>query len=132
MKFSPGQSGNPAGRPRGPRAPSEAKLRGDLLQKAPEIITALLEQATNGDVAAAKALLDRCLPPLRAIETPAPIPLGSLADAPARIVAGVEQGLLTPGQAASLASAVAALTRTLEVIDFEARLAALEAPHAHP
>ncbi len=132
VKFTPGTSGNPKGRPPRPRAPTEAKLRGDILKASPAIVAGLIAKAAEGDTGAAKVLLDRCLPPLRATEPPVPIPLGDLAEAPTRIMQGVEQGLLSPTQAQALASAVGALTRTLEVLDFEERLKRLEAANANP
>ena len=133
MTWKKGQSGNPAGRVKKPRATGEQQLRADLLAKAPEIIAALEVKATEGDVGAAKVLLDRCLPPLRATEAPVAIPLGDLAAAPTRIMQAIEQGVLSPSQAQALAAAVNALTRTLEVLDFEERLKRLEAAaHANP
>lgn len=130
MTWKKGQSGNPAGRVKKPRATGEQQLRANLLAKAPEIIAALEAKAAEGDVGAAKVLLDRCLPALRATEAPVPIPLGDLAEAPTRIMQGVEQGILSPTQAQALASAVGTLTRTLEVLDFEERLKRLEAANA--
>ena len=130
MTWKKGQSGNPAGRVKKPRATGEQQLRANLLTAAPAIIAALEVKAAEGDASAAKILLDRCLPALRATEAPVPIPLGDLAEAPTRIMQGVEQGILSPSQAQALASAVGALTRTLEVLDFEERLKRLEAANA--
>lgn len=126
MAFTKGTSGNPQGRPAKPRAPGEAKLRADLLIQAPAILMALEERAKDGDVGAARVLLDRCLAPLRATEPPTPVPLGGLAEASRRILEGIEQGTLNPDQAAKLAATVASLSRSIESLEFESRLSTLE------
>lgn len=70
-KFQPGQSGNPAGRKKGStNASRAADLRDALLSRAPAILNNLIQRAVNGDTAAAKVLLDRVIPPLKATEPP--------------------------------------------------------------
>ena len=56
-KFKPGVSGNPKGKPKD-KTPATL-LRKSIAEAMPEIILTLIEQAKNGDVAAAKCLLDR-------------------------------------------------------------------------
>lgn len=131
MTWKKGQSGNPAGRAKKPRALGEQALRSELLAEAPAIIDAMLDLAKNGDTTAARLVLDKCLPNLRPTEPPVPIALGDLANAATSIMAAIEQGMLNPTQAASLASAVGNLIRAQESLDFEARLQQLEqAVHA--
>lgn len=131
--FVKGQSGNPAGRQRKPRAKGEAQLRADLLTKAPGLIEILEERAQAGDVAAARLLLDRCLPALRPADQPVAIALDDLPDAARSILAALANGTLTPDQAQKLSNTVAALARTIESLEFESRLSTLEiAANAKP
>ena len=48
----------------------QAKLRQDITAHLPEIITQLVEKAKYGDTQAARLLLERVLPPMKAIEQP--------------------------------------------------------------
>ncbi len=63
MAFKKGVSGNPKGRPNG--LSKAAKLRELIAPHAPELIQVLVEQAKEGDIQAAKILLERVLPPLK-------------------------------------------------------------------
>jgi hypothetical protein len=55
-KFKAGISGNPKGRPKD-KTPATL-LRKSIIDDMPDIILKLVEQAKNGDTAAAKILLD--------------------------------------------------------------------------
>jgi hypothetical protein len=96
------------------------------LSQAPEILAALVEQARGGDVAAAKVLLDRCLPPLRPTDQPVSLAMGDLPDAARSIIAALSSGRLTPSQAQQLSSVIASLAQSVATLQFEDRLAALE------
>ena len=96
MKFQKGQSGNPAGRKPGPS--KIGKIRQGLESHLPEILEALTAQAKAGDPAAAKLLLDRCLPALRP-ETRQPTPAPTDPD---QILQGVESGAIGLDQATAL------------------------------
>lgn len=121
-----GQSGNPGGRP--PGAGRIALLREQIAEHVPELVTKLLEQAREGDVAAARLLIERVLPPVKATEKPEEvvIPDGSLTDKGNAVLAAVGAGYLAPGQGAALISAIGTLARVVEVDELVARVVALE------
>ena len=70
-RWKPGQSGNPAGRPAGSLCAS-TKLR--KMIDAEGIVKKLQEAALEGDVQAARTLLERCLPVYRTSAEPVNLP----------------------------------------------------------
>jgi hypothetical protein len=103
------------------------RLRNALVNELPAILEAVVKNAKGGDITAAKTILERVLPPLKAVETPTvTYPLtGTLPEQGQTILAAVASGSLTPGQAAQLLRAIAAQGKIIEVGEL-ARLAELE------
>lgn len=66
MPFLPGQSGNPAGRPKGSINKQLAMLR-EAVEK---VLPLVVERALNGDTEAQKIILERGLPKIKPIEIP--------------------------------------------------------------
>ena len=62
----PGQSGNPAGRR--PGTGEVSKLRVALGERVPEVLEAMVQRAIQGDVGAARLILERVVPPLKGRE----------------------------------------------------------------
>lgn len=128
-KFQPGQSGNPAGRPRG--AGTIGKLRTAIEKDAPGIIARLVQAALAGDTQAAGVLLSRILPPLKATEQPIPgLSIPSLDAAPEAVLAALAKGALTTDQVTAISQLVTALARAKEITELESRISALEVRHA--
>lgn len=125
-QFRPGVSGNPSGRP--PGTGEVAKLRASIAEHVPAIVAKLVEQAKAGDSAAARLLLERVLPPIKAAEQPAPIALpdGSLTDQGRAVLTAAGTGDLAPSQAAQLLAGLGALAKLVETDELVARVAALE------
>src|SRR5262249_30249825 len=108
--FRPGQSGNPAGRPKGARNRASLLLQALLEGEAEAVGRKLIELAKQGEGRALKACLDRLLPAQRdrpvcfdlpPIETVADLPKASAA-----ILAAVADGEITPSEALKLAKLV--------------------------
>lgn len=128
-KWRPGQSGNPRGRK--PGTSEITKLRATIAEHVPEIVDQLVQAAKGGDVQAARLLLERVLPPMRAIEQPQPIDLpdGTLTEQGRAVLASVAAGELAPAQGAQLLAAIGTLGKVSEVDELERRIRALEDGH---
>lgn len=96
-KFKPGQSGNPTGRPRGTKLRA-TKLREDLAKDVPGILKRVKGAAQDGDMTAARILLDRVMPPVRSesatVEIPALAKAATLSDKARALVDAVAAGQL--------------------------------------
>jgi len=104
--FTPGQSGNPAGRPKGSRNKATLAIEALLEGEAEAIGREAIDMALAGDTVALRLCLERIVPPRKDRFVTFAIPrLESAADAAraaAAIVAAVADGNLTPGEAAEL------------------------------
>jgi hypothetical protein len=125
-QFTKGVSGNPKGRP--PMLAPE--LRQKLDQAAPEIIDRIIESAINGDMAAARLILDRVSPLRKATTPPVAIPelteCVSLTDKANAVMASVGRGECSPDVASSLIQSIAACARVAEIDELERRITELE------
>ena len=124
-RFTPGSSGNPQGRPKS----ETAALRQSLADGAADVVKAILDAAKAGDMQAAKIVLDRLLPPLKAnaqtVHLALPEGASPLGIASA-ILAATASGALAPDIAAQLVAAVGTFCRIEEIEELRERIAALE------
>lgn len=129
-RWKPGESGNPAGRK--PGTGEVAKLRAAIAEHLPGIVAQLVEAAKAGDVQAARLLLERVIPPVKAAEVAQAVALPgeTLTDQGRAVLAAIAGGELAPGQGAVLLSAIGSLARVAEVDELQARIVALEAAQA--
>lgn len=130
-KWRPGESGNPKGRPIG--SGPAAKLRAAIAKDAPDIIRKLIELAKAGDVRAARVLMERTVPALKAEALPVMvggIDAGTLTERAHAALQAVGRAEVSPETAAQLLAALAALAGIREADELESRIAALEAVHA--
>ena len=125
-RWKPGETGNPKGRPRGQSAIT--KLRESIAKDVPEILTSLVTAAKGGDIQAARLILERVLPPMKAVEQTQVIelPNGTLTDQGRAVLAAVAAGELAPGQGAALLGAIGTLGKVAEIDELTARIEALE------
>lgn len=126
-----GVSANPSGRKKGNDRIS--KLRAAIADRAPEIIAQLINQALEGDVSAARLILERAVPPLKAAEQPQAIriPAGTLTEQGRAILAAVAHGELAPGQGTQLLAGIAAFGRIIELDELTGRISKLELQHGN-
>ncbi|MTW32654.1 hypothetical protein GM655_07435 [Pseudoduganella danionis] len=104
-------------------------MRASLADHLPEIINQLVSKAKGGDVQAARILLERVLPPVKAVESTVQIDLpqgASLTASGEAIMQAVATGALAPSQGAALLSGLGSVAKLKEIDELEARIAALE------
>lgn len=126
-QWQPGQTGNPKGRP--PGQSEITRLRAAIAQHVPSILDQLVTAAQGGDVQAARLILERVLPPVKAVEQAQALQLpdgGTLTAQGRAVLSAVAAGELAPGQGAQLLAAIGSLARVTEIDELEARLTKLE------
>ncbi len=131
-RWKPGQTGNPKGRP--PGQSEITRLRAALAGDVPEILAGLVMAAKGGDVQAARLILERILPPVKAIEQAVALQLpegGTLTAKASAVLTAAAIGDLAPGQAAQLIAALGTLAKIHEVDELAARITALEQQHGN-
>jgi len=128
--WKPGQSGNPAGRPKGARNKATLAAEALLDGEAEEITRKAIEKAKAGDMVAIRLCLDRIAPPRkdRPIEFTLPEmkKASDAAESSSAIIEAASSGELTPSEASELLKIVESYARTLQASDFEDRLERLE------
>jgi hypothetical protein len=128
--FPKGRSGNPSGKPKGARHKTTLLAEKLMQDDAENIVNAVLTAARDGDMTAARIVLDRILPARR--DNPVTFALPKIkrpADAvaaSAAILSAVADGRLTPGEAFEVSKLIEGFVKTLEVAELEERLAELE------
>lgn len=124
--WKPGQSGNPAGRK--PGTGEVAQIRAAIAERVPELLAAMMTKALEGDVGAARLLLERAVAPLKAAEQTQALTLpdGTLTEQGRSVLASVAAGELAPSQGAALVSAIGTLARVTEIDELAKRIDKLE------
>jgi hypothetical protein len=126
MRFQPGQSGNPNGRPRGSRNRRALFAEALYEERAQDIVNKVVELALAGDGTALRVCMDRILAPMRErpveFELPAMTTAADAVGAMSTVVQGVADGDLMPREAARLATVVQEYARTISTAVIEREL----------
>ena len=129
-QFKPGQSGNPAGKPKGTRNATTLALEAMLDGQASALTQKAINLALAGDMAALRLCLDRILPPRKdspvAFDLPEMKTLNDAVPAMGALVKAVGQGDLTPTEAGELTKMVQAFAKIIETAELEERVRKLE------
>jgi len=130
MQFQKGQSGNPAGRPRGSRNKHTIAAEKLFAEDAEVLARVAIDLAKAGDIAALRLCLDRVCAPHRhrpmAFDMPA---LGVAADAVGamrNLMEGLAEGEVSAPEAAGLAKVIEGFAKALVTFDLDKRLVDLE------
>ena len=128
--FKPGESGNPAGRPKGSRNRATLALEAILEGGAEALTQKAVELALEGDTVALRLCLDRIAPARKDRHVPFALPRIEKATdavkASTALVAAVAEGELTPSEASDLGKLVETVIHGIELTDVQERLARLE------
>lgn len=127
MAFQKGRSGNPSGRKKGSQD-WRGKLRSQLEGATPEIIEALLDKARDGDLQAAKIIIDRVLPPLKAQSLPVTLQVNAQDEAgrAQAVFSAILNGDITPDIGGDILAALATVLKVRETSEIIKRVEELE------
>lgn len=129
-RFQPGQSGNPAGKPKGARHKTTLLAEKLMQDDAEDVVNAVITAAKSGDMTAARIVLDRIAPARRDNPVSFPLPkIESAADASmamASVLSAVADGEISPSEAEQIARMIETFVKSLEANEFGRRLQALE------
>ena len=130
--FTPGVSGNPAGRPKGALNHATRAAMALMQGQVEQLTQTVINAALAGDMTAMKLVFERLVPTVKE----APIEPGavtlpeltssSVPDAVAAVVQAVAEGLLPPGQGQQIVAMLDGYRKSVELAEIEARLTALE------
>lgn len=124
-KFKPGQSGNPNGRPKD-KTPATL-IRKSIADDLPDIIKALIAKAKEGDVAAAKVLLDRVCPALKPQALPLSIVVnGGLVEQGGEVIRATLAGEIPPDIGSQLITALSNQGKLIDLEELADRLKRIE------
>ena len=134
-KFKTGQSGNPRGRPKGALNKATLATQALLEGEAEALTRKVVELAKGGNPVALRMCLERLLPPRKDRPISFALPkikkAEDLPKAMGAILEAVAQGEITPGEGQSLTAMIEVYRKGLDMVDFEARLTALEKERRH-
>ncbi|WP_205749130.1 DUF5681 domain-containing protein [Frigidibacter oleivorans] len=128
-RWRKGQSGNPAGRPKGSLS-SRDKVARELRDDGPAVARKVIDAALAGDMQAASLVLSRLLPPLRSqterveFDFDPELPIGKQIEA---VLAAVAAGQVPPDVGQMIINAISTLSSVRATEDLEARIIQLEA-----
>jgi len=94
------------------------------------VVRSVLNKAKDGDMQAAKIVLDRIVPPRKGRQIEADIPeandLKGVAEAQAAILSAVADGILTPDEGKTVSEIVESRRKAIETLELEQRISELE------
>jgi len=129
-QFKKGQSGNPKGRGKGARNKTTVMLERMMADDASDVMQSVIDAAKDGDMTAARIIVDRIAPvrkgrPLE-IDIPSIAAPGDVVSAYASILGNLASGHLTPDEAQQVSAVVEASRKAIETEQLAQRIDDLE------
>lgn len=132
-RWKPGQSGNPAGKPKGARHKATRLAQEMIGDEAESVVRKVIEKALEGDTACLRLCLERLSPAIKdrpvTLELPLIKGMDDAVGAIGNIISSVVNGEITPAEGSALAGVVETYRRSLETLELEKRISGLEALH---
>lgn len=129
-RFKPGQSGNPDGRPHGSRNKATLLLDKILLDDAADVAEAVVKAAKEGDMTAARMILDRACPVPKSRRVKLKLPNIEQAEdasvALRTVIATMARGDISLDEASTICSVIETKRKAIETVDLANRITALE------
>lgn len=127
MKFKPGQSGNPGGRPKG-IVDKRWALRSRLEDASETLVDEAIKRAMDGDSGLMRALLGRLIPPAKpeASSVEFDLPKARLSEQAEAVLRAISSGAMSPTVGSDLLQSLAQAARIKETDELEERISRLE------
>lgn len=129
-RFAKGVSGNPKGRPQGSRHKATELALKLMQDDADDVVRSVIDAAKGGDMTAARIIIERLVPPVRERPVSLCLPdtstIEGIEQAQSAILTAVSAGDLLPGEGTSLSALVENRRRSIETVELEQRITALE------
>lgn len=124
--MKPGETKNPTGRPKG--QPDKRDIYNCIKADLPAILEVLVKQAKGGDAQAARILLDRSVPVLRATDVHVALPVagGTPVERAQSVLDAVEAGTVTQAEATTAMQLISSAAQIATNTELLQRVAALE------
>src|SRR5450631_4031549 len=130
MADSRGASADPTGKPSGARHKTTIIAEKLMQADAAEVIRTVIQKAKDGDMVAARIVVDRICPIRKgapvSLELPSVKTAEDIAEAVGALLREMAAGEITPDEASIIASVLDVRRRTIETMEFEQRLSELE------
>jgi hypothetical protein len=129
-QFRPGESGNPAGLPKGFRHPRTVLIQAMFDGEAEAIARVAIDRAKRGDPVCLRLVLERVIAPVKgrtiSIDLPPIETAGDIPRALAAVVQAVSNGAISADEGAALSALIAGARQAFELAEIDLRLKALE------
>jgi hypothetical protein len=128
--FARGQSGNPAGKPRGARNKVTVAIESLMGQYGQQVAARVVKRACDGDMVAARLVLERIAPLRRGRPVRLRLPeigdAASLMAAQAALLRAIAAGQVTPEEAEPVSAMLSTYLKIVETVDIDRRLSEVE------
>ena len=126
-KFKAGQSGNPAGRPKGALGKA-TRWREALEPHGDDLFKVAVDHALSGDMTALKLCLERISPPVKPNSDPVEFALhgDTLSQKAESVLTAIAAGQIDVDSGRKLIGAISDLGKIIEITELEKRLSQLE------